>query len=130
MPLLPGKVSTHHSNSNISNISLSITNDDSSSSSNNSNADVLNLAFVTCGSKSRLEEVLIMLKSALIFSEVPINFILFTDSLEPEIREALEAWNKTERFQKITLDARIPSKVGSSFRACVWEEGRKFILIK
>ncbi len=47
--------------------------------------DAINLVLVSCGSKDRLEEVEVLLKSAVAFSRQKVNFIVFTDSLGKEV---------------------------------------------
>ena len=47
-----------------------------------------------------MEEVSVMLKSALAFSPRgrQVNFVAFTDSLGEEISDLLGSWNRTGRF--------------------------------
>ena len=68
----------------------------------------LNIAFATCGDKARLEEVSVMLKSAVAFSKRPINFVVFTDSLGEEISSMVAGWNRTGLFQNLEVDLREP----------------------
>eukprot|EP00095_Tigriopus_kingsejongensis_P003221 maker-scaffold699_size109694-snap-gene-0.19 protein:Tk03221 transcript:maker-scaffold699_size109694-snap-gene-0.19-mRNA-1 annotation:"glycosyltransferase 8 domain-containing protein 4" len=52
--------------------------------------DQVTIAMVACGSKDRFEEVSIILKSLILFAEVPFKVVIFTDSLQDEITQFLD----------------------------------------
>jgi len=77
--------------------------------------EAINIALVSCGSKKRWHELEVALKSILVThfapeeDRSPLNFILFTDSLQNEAAEFLREWNSTKVIDgKIALDARKP----------------------
>ena len=68
---------------------------------------------MSCGSKSRFEEVSVLVKSILVFSSaVDVNMIFFTDSLSVEMTRLVDEWNSQRSENstpKITLDVREPA---------------------
>ena len=51
------------------------------------------LSAVACGGHERLEELSVMMKSAIIFSQSkPLKFLIFTDNLALEIEKLLDFW--------------------------------------
>ena len=73
-------------------------------------SDEVVIATVACGDTSkRLEELTVMLKSAVIFSEsVPIKFLIVTDSLHDKIEVILQDWQKMPQYSSITWEIRSP----------------------
>ncbi len=69
----------------------------------------VSIALVSCGGgKSRLEEVSVFLRAAVVAARRPINFVVFTDSLGEEVSALLARLNATGRFTTITLDLQQP----------------------
>ncbi len=78
------------------------------------NSSSVNVAFVSCGSKSRFEEVSVLVKSILVFSSADeevdaLNLIFFTDSLGDEFRDLVSEW-QTQRREgpTVNVDVRRP----------------------
>ena len=64
---------------------------------------------VACGGKDRLEELSVMMKSAIIYSQTqPIKFVIFTDQLGPDIEKTLHYW-KTFSKQHLSWEIRSPT---------------------
>ena len=64
---------------------------------------------VACGGKDRLEELSVMMKSAIIYSQTqPIKFVIFTDQLGPDIEKTLHHW-KTFSKQHLSWEIRSPT---------------------
>uniref|UniRef100_A0A2K6SR71 UDP-D-xylose:beta-D-glucoside alpha-1,3-D-xylosyltransferase n=2 Tax=Saimiri boliviensis TaxID=27679 RepID=A0A2K6SR71_SAIBB len=83
----------------------------------------IHLAVVACG--SRLEETLVMLKSAVLFSHRKIQFHIFTeDSLKPEFDKQLRQWpdSYTKKFEhriySITFSVGNPQEWKKLFKPC------------
>jgi hypothetical protein len=66
------------------------------------------IAAVACGGPERMEELSVMLKSAVIFSsnKYPLKFLIFTDKLAQELNEMLKKWKI--HHKNITWDIRYP----------------------
>ncbi len=68
------------------------------------------IGLVACGTGHvRISEISVVLKSAILFSEHPLKFVIFTDKLTTEIVELLTKWNSTGKYVKIDWDIREPS---------------------
>uniref|UniRef100_A0A2K5XA38 UDP-D-xylose:beta-D-glucoside alpha-1,3-D-xylosyltransferase n=2 Tax=Mandrillus leucophaeus TaxID=9568 RepID=A0A2K5XA38_MANLE len=83
----------------------------------------IHLAVVACG--NRLEETLVMLKSAVLFSHRKIQFHIFTeDSLKPEFDKQLRQWpdSYTKKFEhriySITFSVGNPQEWKKLFKPC------------
>ncbi|XP_025776812.1 glucoside xylosyltransferase 2 [Puma concolor] len=83
----------------------------------------IHLAVVACG--NRLEETLVMLKSAVLFSHRKIQFHIFTeDSLKPEFEKQLRQWpdSYTKKFEHriypITFSVGNPQEWKKLFKPC------------
>uniref|UniRef100_A0A2K6L1J1 UDP-D-xylose:beta-D-glucoside alpha-1,3-D-xylosyltransferase n=1 Tax=Rhinopithecus bieti TaxID=61621 RepID=A0A2K6L1J1_RHIBE len=83
----------------------------------------IHLAVVACG--NRLEETLVMLKSAVLFSHRKIQFHIFTeDSLKPEFDKQLRQWpdSYTKKFEHriypITFSVGNPQEWKKLFKPC------------
>ena len=64
---------------------------------------------VACGGKDRFEELSVMMKSAIMYSQTqPLKFVIFTDQLGPNINKILEYW-KTFSKQQISWEIRSPT---------------------
>lgn len=76
-----------------------------------SEAQVITIALVACGSKDRFGEVSVILKSLLLFSTSPFQLVVFTDSLRSEISELLEPirTQKPRQFVDFTYEIKEPN---------------------
>ena len=64
-----------------------------SNSKSNFNHHEIVISAVACGGHERLEELSVMMKSAIIFSQSkPLKFLIFTDNLALEIEKLLDFW--------------------------------------
>ena len=64
---------------------------------------------VACGGKDRFEELSVMMKSAIMYSQTqPLKFVIFTDQLGPNIEKTLEYW-KIFSKQHLSWEIRSPS---------------------
>ena len=63
---------------------------------------------VACGGKDRFEELSVMMKSAIMYSQTqPLKFVIFTDQLGPNIEKILEYW-KIFSKQHLSWEIRSP----------------------
>ena len=63
---------------------------------------------VACGGKDRFEELSVMMKSAIMYSQTqPFKFVIFTDQLGPNIEKILEYW-KIFSKQHLSWEIRSP----------------------
>ena len=70
--------------------------------------DEIVIAAVACGGLERLEELSVMMKSAIIFSQSrPLKFIIFTDNLASDIEKILKYWKQHSK-QSLSWDIRPP----------------------
>ena len=72
---------------------------------------VMDIVLVSCNSKNRMEEVEAFMKSAVLSQTIfdpskAINFIMFTDSLEEEVKRLVEEWKKIPGLVKISVEIR------------------------
>ena len=66
------------------------------------------IAAVACGGLDRLEELSVMMKSAVIFSQSkPLKFLIFTDQLGPDIEKILKYWKQFSKYG-LSWDIRPP----------------------
>ncbi len=68
------------------------------------------IATVACGNNSkRLEELTVMLKSAVIKSDgLPVKFLIITDSLHEEVEAILNQWKAIPKYSTIFWEIRSP----------------------
>ena len=70
--------------------------------------DEVVIAAVACGGLERLEELSVMMKSAIIFSQSrPLKFLIFTDNLASDIEKILKYWKEHSK-QSLSWDIRPP----------------------
>lgn len=63
---------------------------------------------VACGGKDRFEELSVMMKSAIMYSQTqPLKFVIFTDQLGPKIEKILEYWKMFSK-QHLSWEIRSP----------------------
>lgn len=72
------------------------------------------IAAVACGDEKRLEEVIVMLKSALLYSSRPLKFVIFTDNLHKQLDDTLKAWKQNAKLVHFEWDIIKPAYPGLS----------------
>lgn len=78
-----------------------------SKSSSNFTHEII-ITAVACGGLERLEELSVMMKSAVIFSQSrPLKFLIFTDNLASDIEKILKFWKPYSKHG-LTWDIRPP----------------------
>lgn len=99
LPKLAAELSKIRSNDKFKDLKTEVT---------NVKSDRQSIAFVSCGSKSRLEEISVLIKSIFVFADQPTELIFFTDSLGQEVQELVDQWNNVGIYHHISLVVKEP----------------------
>ena len=72
--------------------------------------DTVVLGLVCCGSGHvRISELSVVIKSAILFSETPLKFVIFADKLKTDIVRMLTRWRESGKYVHFDWDIREPS---------------------